>query len=81
MDDDIVDSRRDGRLIDTPASKSDDLDAPSKVKPLLCQTPAHLLLHIYLYYSGGRTVRGLADRPDRGVSDPSPGGPYDHLRL
>jgi len=30
MDDDIVDSRRDGRLIDIPASKSDDLDAPSK---------------------------------------------------
>jgi len=29
-DDDIVDSRRDGRLIDIPASKSDDMDAPSK---------------------------------------------------
>ena len=38
-------------------------------------------MHIYLYYSGVRTVRGLADRPDRGVSDPSPGGPFDHLRL
>merc|ERR1712013_482533 len=30
LDDDIVDSRRDGRLIDNPASKSDDMDAPSK---------------------------------------------------
>ena len=38
-------------------------------------------MHIYLYYSGVRTVRGLADRPDRGVSDPSTGGPSDYLRL
>merc|ERR1711962_618840 len=29
-DDDMVDSRRDGRLIDITASKSDDTDAPSK---------------------------------------------------
>ena len=38
-------------------------------------------MHIYLYYSGVRTVRGLADRPDRGVSDPSTVGPSDYLRL